>query len=125
MKKKIAVKDIFFLQAVIVIFTISSVIAKFASGSDFMSAKFFLFYGLEILVLGIYAILWQQVIKKFELSIAYANKAMGLLWTLVWAVVIFKNKITFNNILGVIIVIAGIIILNSDQVKTVKTKAEA
>lgn len=125
MKKKIAVKDIFFLQAVIVIFTISSVIAKFASGSDFLSAKFFLFYGLEILVLGIYAILWQQVIKKFELSIAYANKAMGLLWTLVWAVVIFKNKITLNNILGVIIVIAGIIILNSDQVKTGKTKEEA
>lgn len=115
MKKKITIKDVLILQAVIVIFTVSSVIAKLASGQSFLSTGFFLFYGLEILALGIYAILWQQMIKKFELSIAYANKAMGLVWTMIWAVLIFKEKITLTNIIGVILVILGIIVLNSEK----------
>lgn len=114
MKKKITLKDILFLQAVVIVFTISSIVAKFASVQDFMTFKFILFYGLEVAVLGIYAILWQQVIKKFDLSIAYANKAMGILWSMIWAVLIFHNEITLRNILGVILVVAGTIVLNSD-----------
>ncbi len=114
MKKKITLKDILFLQTVVIVFTISSIVAKFASVQDFMTFKFILFYGLEVAVLGIYAILWQQVIKKFDLSIAYANKAMGILWSMIWAVLIFHNEITLRNILGVILVVAGTIVLNSD-----------
>ena len=96
---------------VIVIFTVSSVIAKFASGQEFLSVKFIVFYGLEIVILGIYAILWQQAIKKIDLSIAYANKAMGVLW----AVIIFHNQITLQNVIGVLLVIAGTIVLNSSE----------
>lgn len=114
-KKKISIKDILFLQAVIVIFSISSVIAKFASGQAFLSSQFFLFYGLEIGALGVYAILWQQAIKKIDLSIAYANKAMCVLWSMIWAVVIFHNEITLQNVIGVILVIAGTIVLNSSE----------
>ena len=63
-------------------------------------------------MLAIYAVLWQQVIKRFDISIAYANKAMVLLWGLLWSVVIFHEKITFRKALGVLIVIAGVVILN-------------
>ena len=114
MKKKITIKDILFLQAVVIVFTISSIIAKFASGQELMTPAFVVFYGLEIAVLGIYAILWQQVIKKFDLSIAYANKAMGILWSMIWAVLIFHNEITIQNLIGVCLVVAGTIVLNSD-----------
>ena len=115
MKKKVTVKDIICLQMVIVIFTVSSVIAKFASGQEFLSVKFIVFYGLEIVILGIYAILWQQAIKKIDLSIAYANKAMGVLWSMIWAVIIFHNQITLQNVIGVLLVIAGTIVLNSSE----------
>lgn len=115
MKKKIAIKDLIYLQLIIIIFTISSVIAKFAAGQTFMSVRFILFYGLEIGCLGIYAILWQQAIKRIELSIAYANKAMGVLWSMIWAVIIFHNEITIQNIIGVLLVIAGTIVLNSSE----------
>ena len=114
MKKKITFKDILFLQFVVVVFTVSSIVAKFASGQEVMTFGFFLFYGLEVAVLGIYAILWQQVIKKFDLSIAYANKAMGILWSMIWAVLLFHNEITLQNIAGVALVVAGTIILNGD-----------
>ena len=75
-KKKTKLKEIFILQIVIAIYTLSTVFAKFASGQEFMSFKFILYYGLEMLILAVYAVVWQQLIKKFDISVAYANKAM-------------------------------------------------
>lgn len=109
------IKNILILQAIIAIYTLSTVAAKFASLNEFLSFKFILFYGIEILILGIYAIFWQQIIKKFELSVAYANRAMSLLWSVLWAIVFFHETITIKNIIGVIIVIIGTIIVNKDD----------
>ena len=113
--KKSFIKNIIILQVIILIYTLSTVTAKFASNEEFLSIKFILFYGLEIFILGVYAILWQQIIKKFEISIAYANRAMSLLWSIVWAIVFFGEQITLKNVIGVIIVIIGTIIVNSDE----------
>ena len=114
-KKKAKLKDIFILQIVIAIYTLSTVCAKFASGQEFMSFQFILFYGMEMLILAVYAIVWQQLLKKFDVSIAYANKAMGLLWSIVWAILIFNDTITIKNVIGVLIVIVGTIIVNSED----------
>lgn len=115
--KQIKWKDFLMLQAVFMIYSISSVVAKFASGNEVMSFKFILFYGLDVLILGIYALLWQQVIKKFELSVAYANKAITLLWALVWGILIFREQITVGKVVGILLVMAGIFILNSGEEK--------
>lgn len=125
MKKKVSIKDLLMLQIVFLIYSISSLVAKFASGNDVMSFKFIMFYGLELVILGIYAILWQQVIKKFELSVAYANKAICLLWALVWSIVIFHDNLKWNQVVGIVIVMAGIVILNSEPSKDDKEKEEA
>ncbi|MFQ9263819.1 MAG: transporter [Clostridia bacterium] len=114
-KKKTKLKEIFILQIVIAIYTLSTVFAKFASGQEFMSFKFILYYGLEMLILAVYAVVWQQLIKKFDISVAYANKAMGLLWSIVWAILIFNETITIKNVIGVVIVIVGTIIVNSED----------
>lgn len=113
-KKKITLKDVLLLQGIVIIYTLSGVAAKGASGSSFLSLSFIGFYGLEICILGVYAILWQQIIKKFDLSVAYANRSIALLWSMVWAVLFFKENITIQNIIGVLIVIVGTIIVNSD-----------
>ena len=113
-KKKTKLKEIFILQIVIAIYTLSTVFAKFASGQEFMSFKFILYYGLEMFILAMYAVMWQQLIKKFDISVAYANKAMGLLWSIVWAILIFNETITIKNVIGVVIVIIGTIIVNSE-----------
>ena len=67
MNQSVSIKNILILQAVVVVYTLSSVVAKFATGKELFSLSFFLFYGLEIVILGIYAILWQQMIKRFDL----------------------------------------------------------
>ena len=114
-KKKTKLKDICILQIVIAIYTLSTVCAKFASGQEFMSFQFILYYGIEMMILGVYAIIWQQLLRKFDVSIAYANKAMGLLWSIVWAILIFNDTITIKNVIGVLIVIIGTIIVNNED----------
>ena len=116
MKKKVHFFDIILLQMVVVIYSINTVIAKFVSDQPFLSFKFIVLYLLEFAVLGIYAVFWQQMIKRFELSIAYANKAMTLLWSLLWSVLIFRDSVTPAKVVGVLLVIAGTIILNSEVV---------
>ena len=114
-KKKIKVKDILILQLIVLVYTLSGVAGKFASGNEFLSWRFILFYGLEIVILGVYALLWQQAIKKFDLTVAYANRAVAILWSMLWAVLFFSEKIKVTNIIGVIIIIAGTIIVNGDK----------
>lgn len=113
--KGYSLKALIALQLVVMIYTFSGVAAKFAAASGFMTASFILCYGVEIIILGVYALLWQQIIKRFDLSIAYANRAISLLWSLIWAVLFFKEAVTIKNLMGVLIVIAGTIIVNSDD----------
>lgn len=114
MKKTLKIKDILILQAVIIVYTLSSVMAKLASGQEPFSVRFCLFYLAELFVLGLYALLWQQMIKKFDLSVAYANRAMALLWSLVWSVIFFHDQVTVKNVIGVVLVIIGTFIVNGE-----------
>ena len=116
-KKKFQIKDILMLQIVFFIYSINSVVAKFASAQEPFSLNFILLYGLELCVLGVYALLWQQLIKRMELSIAYSNKAVVLLWAMVFGALLFKEQITLTKVAGILLVIVGIVVLNSEEVK--------
>lgn len=117
------VKNIILLQLIVIIYTFNSIIGKFSADANvsFLSFGFIAFYAAEVAVLGVYAILWQQMIKKFDLSIAYANRAMALLWSGLWAVIIFHDNLTWKNILGILLVIAGTIVVNLDSVSDGKS----
>lgn len=86
-----------------------------ASKGTFLSLQFFVFFGLEVFILGIYAILWQQVIKRFDLSVVYANRSVSLVWSLMWAVLIFHEVVTIQNIIGGAIIILGTMIVNKEK----------
>jgi drug/metabolite transporter (DMT)-like permease len=109
------IKNIVILQCVVVIYTISSLMSKKASASEGDIVKFLFWFGMEFVILGIYAILWQQVIKRFELSVAYANRSMAVVWSMVWAVIFFHDTITVKNIIGVCLVVIGTIIVNTEE----------
>ncbi len=128
MKKKVALKDILLLQLAVGIYSINTVIGGFVGNSlkenGVMSVKTIGLLFFEVVVLGVYAILWQQLIGKFQLSIAYANKAMTLLWSLMWSIVLFHEDVTVYKIIGVIMVMAGTIILNTDPTASGEVKKE-
>ena len=103
------------LQFVVIIYSLANVMSKVASNYAFLSPPFILAYGVEIALLGLYAILWQQMIQRLDLTVAYAGRAVALLWSMLWAVLIFHETITWQNIIGVIIVIIGTLVVNTDD----------
>lgn len=111
--KKIGIRQIILLQVIIIIYTVSSIMAKFASAGDALE-RIVLFFGLDLLFLGIYAICWQQMIKIFPLSVAYANRAMALLWSAIWAKIIFGEQISVKQMVGIALVIIGTLIINTE-----------
>lgn len=117
MKRKLNFRDFLILQAVVIVYTASSVLGKLAavSAEEENGWGFLLLYGVEIGVLGIYAVLWQQVIRRVELSVAYANRAVALLWSLLWAVFLFGEKITPAQLLGIALVMIGTAVINGGK----------
>ena len=96
----------------ILLFSLTSVFSKLASiqynRNGLHAPLLYVFLFLMIANCGIYAIAWQQVIKKFSLSTAYANKSVYLLWSQIWAVIIFHEQLSPQNILGILIVLFGV-----------------
>lgn len=113
--KKSFLLNILFVQLIMILYSLASVTAKFASAYPFTSAGFILLYALEIFLLGIYAVLWLQVLKKVDLSIAYANRGTAIFWAMIWSALLFHETVTFQNLVGIIVVFCGITIVNSDK----------
>lgn len=114
-KKKIGLIDILQLQGAVIVYSLSTVAANLASKHEFLSWGYIFFFGLEFVILAIYALIWQQMIKKFQLSIACANKAVTLLWSMLWNFLIFSTGITPFKVVGVLLVVAGVVVMNTDK----------
>lgn len=106
-------KYVFFLllHIELLLFSFGGICSKFASQHEFLSFWFIFFYGLVILNLGVYAIVWQQIIKKLPLNTAYSNKAITIVWGILWGFVFFQEQIKWNMLLGAAIVILGVIVV--------------
>ncbi|WP_439746502.1 EamA family transporter [Eubacterium sp.] len=99
------------LHITLFINSFGAVCSKMASTQPFLSLRFCLCYGGMIAILGVYAIAWQQIIKHMPLTTAFCNKAVSIVWGILWGVLIFKEAIKWNMILGAVIVIVGVIIV--------------
>lgn len=115
MKKKEKMKAYIGLHMAVLLFSFTSVFTKMASNAfkdeGVWSLKLFLFLGLMFANCFIYAIVWQKVIKNFELSIAYANKSVYLIWSQIWAVFIFQESLSLQNVAGLILVLIGVLVV--------------
>ena len=101
---------ILLMHILFLLYSAGSVCSKIASGEPFMSQKFVLFYSLVLLILVGYAVGWQQVIKHIPLSTAYANKAITVVWGILWGALLFQERVTLGKIVGAVIVLAGVVL---------------
>lgn len=96
-----------------IVYSLVSVLAKFASTQENLVMVGVLITG-EFVLLGIYAILWQQILKKFSLVMAMSNKGITVILGLIWSVLLFDEAVTLFNILGACIIMTGIWVVSSD-----------
>ena len=104
------------LHIELLLFSLGGICTKTAGKYEFLSFWFIFFYGLVILNLGVYAIVWQQIIKKLPLNTAYSNKAITIVWGILWGRLFFSEPIKWNMIVGAVIVIIGVLlVVRSDE----------
>jgi drug/metabolite transporter (DMT)-like permease len=108
-------KDYAFLHLSFLVYSASSVFAKSAAVHGLFTSLFFLFALFEILTLCVYALFWQQNLRRFTLVKAYSNKGIVVVWNLLWSAFLFGEKITAGNIVGAIVVIVGICLVSTDE----------
>lgn len=110
------IKDYLFLHLSVVMFSFTSVFSKFASiefnRGGIRNPKLYLFVFLMFFVCFLYAFCWQKIIKKFDLNIGYANRSVYLLWSQIWAVSIFHESLSVRNVIGLLIVLAGVVVVS-------------
>lgn len=92
----------------IAIYSMTGILTRCASMHPFLSWQYILLVGGAVGVIGIYAIIWQQLIQRMDISLAYMFKGLGVVFALLICHYIFGEIITLKNIIGAIIIIAGI-----------------
>ena len=113
---KSKIKYFIALHIELFILSLSGICSKMAAQNQFLSFWWIFWYALVILNLAVYAIVWQQIIKHLPLTTAYANKAIAIVWGILWGIVFFGEHIKWNMIVGAVIVIIGVIVVvKSDE----------
>lgn len=94
----------------LMIYSMSGICSKLAAQQEFMSFQFCFFYAIIIFLLGLYAIGWQQIIKRLPLTTAFANKAVTVVWGIIWGALFFQEPITAGKVVGAALVVIGVVI---------------
>jgi len=109
------IKDYFLLHAIILMYSLGGIFSKLASNEKLFSFNFICFYGILLLILLLYAILWQQILKEIPLTTAFANKSFTVIWGMVWGALLFNEDISINMIIGSLIIFVGVYLVVSDN----------
>lgn len=108
---RISARDIAALVGINMLYACTGICTKMASQQQMLSVPYILWFGGAVAVIGLYAILWQQLLRRIELSTAYMFKGTTLVFTMLIAAMLFGETITIPNIIGSIIIIVGITLL--------------
>ena len=98
------------LIVVNLVYACTAIFTKSASQHHFLSLPYILWLVCAVGVMGAYALLWQQVIKRMPIAEAYMFKGTSLIFVLLLSALIFGEAITLSNIIGAVVIIVGIVI---------------
>lgn len=121
-KKKVI--TIALLHIMLMVYSMSGICSKMASKQEFLSLRFLLYYAGVIVLLAVYAVAWQQIIKRISLTLAYANRAVTVVWGLVWGMIFFHEQVTVGKAVGAMLVVAGVVFYALADNKQSDDKAE-
>ena len=104
------------LHICVIVFSFTGVFAKAAANAynagGFSNTYLYVYIFLMLSVCAVYALIWQKVIKHISLHVGYANRSVYLIWGQIWAVTIFGEHLSCQNILGLALVLIGVIIVS-------------
>jgi Membrane transporters of cations and cationic drugs len=108
------------LNVIVFLYSLGGICSKLAASKEFFSFEWIMLYGLLLLSLAIYAVTWQQILKKIPLNTAYTLKSVGVIWTMIWGAVVFHEQITWINFVSAAFIIVGVVFMTTSDKKTEK-----
>lgn len=104
-------KRVLFLVTAFLVYSLTGVFTKLASMYDFFSLGYIAVFSVVVILLGIYAILWQKVLSFMPLNKAYLCKSVTILMILAVSTLVFNETVTINNIVGTGFIMSGLGVL--------------
>lgn len=98
------------LHLLMLVYSFAAVLSKSAAAEPVLSGRFIVFYTGMLLILVVYALAWQRVIKHLPLSFAFANKAVTVVWGMLWGAMLFGEELTPLMIIGAVMIVSGIVL---------------
>lgn len=108
---KATLKDYALLHLLLLFYSLGGICSKLAGRESFLSFRFVLLYGGMLLILLIYVVGWQQIIKRMPITTAYSNKAVSLLWSTLWGVLLFQERLSLRMVIGALVVLCGVVMV--------------
>ena len=99
---------VFALLGVNFLYACTGVFCKMASRYPTGTVGYWLCVAAALGILGIYAVLWQQIIAKVPISSAYMFRGTALVFALLLAAFLWGEPITRHNLAGAAILVVGI-----------------
>lgn len=110
-------KDWVLLHIALLIYSIVGIFSKNAAKYPFLSKKYIMFYCGVLAVMFIYAVIWQQILKKMQLNIAYGNRAIVVVWGVLWGILLWGDRLCWQQVIGLLFIILGIVFVGSENGK--------
>lgn len=92
------------------LYSCTTFFSKYASTQEFLSLPYIGGILGAFGIMGVYALLWQQVIKRTPIGEAFLFKGTVLIWTMLICYFFFNEPITVCNLIGILLVCTGITI---------------
>lgn len=104
----------FLLQSGYFVFSMSGIFLKSGAVYPVFSSSFLFRFAGGLLCVFCFALLWQQVLREYELMTAYAWRGVLFLWTFLWAVLFFGESVTLNNVIGAAVILCGVFMVSME-----------
>lgn len=105
------------LNFLLLLYSFCAVLGKMAGKYPFFSKMFLIYYMGSLFLLFVFSIGWQQVIKNLPLSVAYSNKALTVVWGVVWGGLFFGERISKMQVFALGLIIVGVVVYASSEIK--------
>lgn len=116
------IKNLFALHILLMVYSASGILSKTAASTPFLSIEFCCLYAGILALLGLYAIGWQQILKRMPLTTAFSNKAITIVWGIIWGALFFLEPVTLPKIGGAVLIIVGVVLFSYADIETASQK---
>lgn len=99
------------LHLLFLIYAASGVCMKSAGIQEPCSLPMLLYYAGGVALLFFYALGWQLILGRMTLHVAYANKAVSVIWYAFLGCLLFGERLSVGFLCGATLIITGIIIM--------------